>query len=92
MEDEPLYHFGYGLNYTEIRQTIVSIEGKEVTVRVENTGSVKSDAVVQVYLTKDGGYRLYESKSHPGDRLTAFDRIKDLKPGEMRECRLSCRY
>ena len=92
MEEEPLYHFGYGLTYTEIRQEILSADGKTVTVRVENAGASASDAVVQIYLKKDGGYRLYESKSHPGDRLSAFERVKELQPGEVREVSLSCRY
>lgn len=92
MEEEPLYHFGYGLTYTEIRQEILSADGKTVTVRVENAGASASDAVVQIYLKKGGGYRLYESKSHPGDRLSAFERVKELQPGEVREVSLSCRY
>ena len=94
LEDEPLYRFGYGLSYTEFTQEIVSQQHDpgQVTVRVKNTGDYTSDFVVQVYIKPSGEYRLYEEKSEPGCRLTAFTRLRELLPGEEREITLSCRY
>jgi len=93
MEDEPLYRFGYGLSYTDFEQEITEQEaGKSVTVRVRNVGNRISDYVVQVYKRPSGEYRLYEDKTDPGCRLTAFERIKEIWPGQTVEIKLSCRY
>ena len=94
MKDEPLYRFGFGLSYTEFAQEIVGEkrDSGQVTVRVKNTGARVSDCVVQVYIRPSGDYRLYEEKSEPGCRLTAFTRLRDVAPGEEREVTLDCRY
>ena len=92
MEDEPLYRFGYGLSYTTFEEEIVAQEAGSVTVRVRNTGDRVSDHVVQVYKRPSGDYRLFEDRSEPGCRLTAFERLKDLEPGAEVELRLDCRY
>ena len=108
LEEEPLYSFGYGLSYSDFASEIQLQRGGEgeihfpcgtadtmageVTVWVKNTGKRTSDTVVQIYRKKDGGYRLYEPGPHPGDRLTAFTRLKDIMPGEERTIILACRY
>ncbi len=54
-EDEVTYPFGYGLSYTSYEQTIDSVsfasdyKTAEVTVTVENTGSVDGQSVIQLY-------------------------------------------
>lgn len=88
MEEEPLYRFGYGLSYTTFEKTILENASDQVTVRVKNTGDRTSDCVVQVYACPDGGCCLYEDRCGPGNRLTAFTRLKDMKPGEERSITL----
>ncbi len=59
---QPLYPFGYGLNYTTfhytnpaVDKTTVSANGEiTATVEVQNTGAMASDEVVQLYLTHSG--------------------------------------
>ena len=88
MEEEPLYRFGYGLSYTTFEKTILENASDQVTVRVKNTGDRTSDCIVQVYACPDGGFCLYEDRSGPGNRLAAFTRLKDMKPGEERSVTL----
>ena len=88
MEEEPLYRFGYGLSYTTFEKTILENASDQVTVRVKNTGDRTSDCIVQVYACPDGGFCLYEDRSGPGNRLAAFTRLKDMKPGEERSITL----
>ena len=56
-EGEPLYPFGYGLSYTEFRyeNLQVTLKGSvEVTVDVENTGSMAGREVIQAYIRWNG--------------------------------------
>jgi len=82
-----LYPFGYGLSYTEFTYGKLEIEGASITgndakveVRVDitNSGPVKGDEVVQVYI-KD----LASKKIQPLKKLRDFQRIS-LAPGETR--------
>jgi beta-glucosidase len=80
---QPLYPFGYGLSYTsfaysdlEIPDTIKAGENVGLSVKIENTGSVAGDEVVQVYV-KD----IEASVRIPVHSLQAFKRIH-LEPGE----------
>ena len=66
IKEEPLYPFGYGLTYGDIRMQSVTLEGKtveagstvevaengftEVEVFVENRGEMSAEEVVQVYI------------------------------------------
>lgn len=80
----PLYPFGFGLSYTtfEYSNLVVTPETQnsqgdiEVSVDVKNTGKLKGDDVVQLYL-KDvlSSVTTYESQ------LRGFERIS-LQPGE----------
>ena len=92
MEEDPLYRFGYGISYTTFDQEILKQGDKSVTVRVRNTGDCVSDVVVQVYRRPNGEYRLFEDRTDPGCRLTAFERLKDIEPGKAVEITLDCRY
>ncbi len=80
----PLYPFGFGLSYTtfEYRNLVVTPETQnaqgniEVSVDVINTGKVKGDEVVQLYL-KD----MLSSVTTYDSQLRGFERIA-LQPGE----------
>ena len=94
MEDAPLYHFGYGLTYSDFEAGLLSIENDPAgfTVRIKNTGHVTSDYVVQIYEAPDGTYYLYQEDPSFRDvsgnkiplesKLTAFTRIHGLRPDE----------
>ncbi len=81
---EPLYPFGWGLSYTTFKYdnlTLASekigIMGKtKVTVDVTNTGSLKGDEVVQLYIRDE-----VSSITRPVKELRGFKRIT-LDPGE----------
>jgi beta-glucosidase len=79
-----LYPFGYGLSYTTFEYSNLKITPKEqalkeeiqVQVTVKNTGKVKGDEVVQLYIKdKLSSVITYESQ------LRGFDRV-NLAPGE----------
>ncbi|HEY9342262.1 MAG TPA: glycoside hydrolase family 3 N-terminal domain-containing protein [Hanamia sp.] len=80
----PLYPFGFGLSYTtfEYSNVVVTPETQnpqgniEVSVDVTNTGKVKGDEVVQLYL-KD----VLSSVTTYDSQLRGFERI-NLQPGE----------
>lgn len=79
---KPLYHFGYGLSYTQFAYTDLSISAKTVAagqpmdadVTVTNTGKLAGDEVVQLYL------KFPEIKGAPVVALRSFERIH-LEPG-----------
>jgi beta-glucosidase len=85
-EGEVLYPFGYGLSYTTFeyqnltidKNTISVNEENEIEVNVDilNTGKLKGDEIVQVYI-KD----LESSVIQPRKRLKKFERIS-LESGE----------
>ncbi len=81
MTAEPLYPFGFGLSYTtfaysDLRVTSPASSGFEAAVRVENTGAVAADEVVQLYL------QALDSKlPAPLSQLIGFQRIH-LAPGQ----------
>jgi beta-glucosidase len=45
-----LYPFGHGLSYTTFDYKQVQVQGRKVTVDVENSGKVHGKEVVQLYL------------------------------------------
>jgi beta-glucosidase len=84
MPATPLYEFGFGLSYTTFEYSNLSIlpneinnEGKvEITLEVKNTGTVKGDEVVQLYLND-----IISSTSRPVKELKGYEKIS-LEPGE----------
>lgn len=91
-QGEPLYPFGYGLSYTSFSYSKLQVTqtGKDsvsVVARVQNTGKLEGDEVVQVYVSSPS----VDSKKHPVRTLAAFKRVR-LKPDETRELQftISC--
>jgi beta-glucosidase len=82
----PLFEFGYGLSYTtfeisnlELSRSTVSRNGSlTASVTVTNTGSLKGDEVVQLYI-----HDPVASISQPVRRLRGFERVT-LESGEAR--------
>lgn len=80
----PLYPFGYGLSYTHFAYSHLMVTPEQqkpqgtiqVSIDVTNTGAVKGDEVVQLYL-KD----LVSSVTVYDTQLRGFERIT-LQPGE----------
>ncbi len=88
-DGSPLYPFGYGLSYTTFDykdfQTVETLEkGQPLKVRVTvtNTGAVRGDEVVQVYIHDE-----LSTVVRPMKQLAAFKRVT-LEPGESRELEL----
>lgn len=82
-EGDPLYPFGYGLSYSTFKFSNIEMPQKakvgdkvSVKVKVENTGKVAGDEVVQLYL-KD----MVASTPRPKVQLEGFERIH-LQAGE----------
>ena len=73
-EDTPLYPFGYGLSYGDVRVTGVRKEqgpdGWQLTASLSNQGRMDTDEVVQVYCENQGSKN---APLHP--RLVAFRRV-----------------
>lgn len=80
----PLYPFGFGLSYTNFHlsglkvsaPSVKSGSSLDVSVEVQNTGSVGGDEVVQLYTHQRSG-----SASRPVRELKGFRRVS-LKTGE----------
>ena len=87
MNVEPLYPFGFGLSYTTFTYGEAKVSAKRiskkdnlvVSVTVTNSGKVKSDEVVQLYVSD-----LVASVEVPNFQLTNMKRIT-LEPGESTE-------
>jgi len=80
----PLFAFGHGLSYTTFDYSELKVEktkdgGLEVRVHINNTGSVDSDEVPQVYLGAPS--EIPSGVQFPVRALVAFDRIH-LAAGE----------
>lgn len=81
---KPLFPFGHGLSYTQFAYSDLSIKKPSVTVnesvqinlKIQNTGNVPGDEVVQLYLQDEIG-----SLPRPVKELKGFTRVS-LKPGE----------
>ncbi|MGB7296869.1 MAG: glycoside hydrolase family 3 C-terminal domain-containing protein, partial [Candidatus Aminicenantales bacterium] len=80
---EPLYPFGFGLSYTrfsyshlQVPRSVAAGEEFEVSVKLENTGKVGGEEVVQLYMRD-----VEASVPVPVRSLQGFERIF-LKPGE----------
>jgi beta-glucosidase len=84
---KPQYPFGYGLSYATFEYSDIAVDessvslGDPVTVRarVQNTGTVAADEVVQLYVRDLAG-----DVTRPVRELKDFRRLR-LAPGEQRE-------
>ena len=74
-ENNILYPFGYGLTYGNVKCTSLEYKDGKAFVTAENTGSVFTEDVVQLYI-KD-----YSENAVPNVSLCGFRRIS-AKPGE----------
>ena len=79
---EPLYPFGFGLSYTTFEYSDLSVndlqkagDSVRLKVNVKNTGQMKGDEVVQVYISSGKG---------PVRSLAEFRRVT-LAPGEAKQ-------
>jgi beta-glucosidase len=83
MNLDPMYPFGFGLSYTNFtysnakatKTTITKSDSIKVQVTIKNSGKVKSDEVVQVYISD-----IEASVSVPNSQLINTKRIT-LEPG-----------
>jgi beta-glucosidase len=83
---QPLFPFGFGLSYTKFKYTDLTATsspdgGLDVSVRIQNTGSVPGDEVPQIYL--DAPKPTPEGAQFAPRTLAAFARVT-LGPGETR--------
>jgi len=82
------YPFGFGLSYTtfrvETKSAILEKNTAKISVLVKNTGNRPGREVVQAYLTAPQG-KLGKAKKV----LCAFQKTRELKPGEEGEVKLS---
>ncbi len=87
MTEEPLYPFGFGLSYSAVKYSELSLSSKkikkgetiELSVNVTNAGENLTDEVVQLYLTD-----MEASVRVPFFDLKGIERVA-LKPGETRQ-------
>jgi beta-glucosidase len=82
----PLFPFGFGLSYTTFKYTDLTATssadgGLDVSVKIQNTGSVAGDEVPQVYL--DAPNPAPQGPQFAPRTLAAFTRVT-LGPGETR--------
>ena len=90
MPATPLYEFGFGLSYTTFEYSNLRIipekindEGDvEITLDVKNTGTVKGDEVVQLYIND-----VISSTSRPVIELKGYEKVS-LEPGETKTVKL----
>ena len=82
------YPFGYGLSYSTFSYEKLQVQeedkGLNIHVSVKNTGGFAGDEVVQIYVARqnDGCGNCLEKK------LVAYERVKNILPGETREVTL----
>ena len=84
-EKEVLYPFGYGKAYTTFAYEDLQVkqEGDSLSIglTVKNSGTVKSDCVVQIYAARLSSSRIM----HPKKQLIGFARLKDMDAAEKRQ-------
>jgi len=84
LDYRPAYPFGYGLTYTTLKYSDMSIskdtiaenETLEVSVKISNTGNYIANEIVQLYIRD-----IYASLTRPVKELKKFKKII-IKPGE----------
>ena len=92
-DGKPMFPFGFGLSYTTFEYSDLILPEKvekggtaEVTVILKNTGKLKGDEVVQLYLHDE-----LASVVRPIKELKAFKRVT-LEPGESKKVVLNLPY
>ncbi len=92
VSNEPLYPFGYGLGYSSVEYSPMSLSSKDVVgektsveaeVTLSNTGQMPQTEVVQLYL-----HDPVAAISRPVKELKGFQRV-ELRPGEKRKVTFS---
>ena len=78
---EPLWPFGHGFSYTSFEYSNLNLnvesgESAIASIDISNTGQVKGDEVIQLYVRDE-----YASVARPAMELKRFQRIT-LEPGE----------
>jgi len=84
LNGKPLFPFGHGLSYTQFAYSNLKLSKKSiaengeitVTADIKNTGNVKGDEVVQLYV-----HQVKSSVKRPAKQLRGFERIT-LDPGQ----------
>ncbi len=74
--NDPLYVFGHGLSYTNFEYADLAISPTEVSVKVNNTGAMDGEEVVQLYIRD-----LIASSTRPVKELKGFEKVF-IKSGE----------
>ena len=89
-DGEPLFPFGHGLSYSRFTYSDLVVPASlpigasaEISVRVQNTGDVAADEVIQVYVT-----RPHATTPVPRHALKAFARVP-LEPTDARTVRFT---
>ncbi|MCD7834551.1 MAG: glycoside hydrolase family 3 C-terminal domain-containing protein [Lachnospiraceae bacterium] len=84
---KPLYPFGFGLSYTEFDTSVIDFDADSKTVKVKvdvkNAGSQKGKEIIQLYYSAPTG-----KLDKPYQELIAFEKTKELFPGECQELTL----
>jgi beta-glucosidase len=83
-KSQPLFPFGYGLSYTKFKYSQLKITPKDIVTAgkatislvVQNTGKLRGEEVVQLYI-----HDLHASITRPVKELKGFKRI-ELEPGQ----------
>ena len=87
-KEKVVYPFGYGLSYTtfDFSRPVASVAGDsiEISLTVQNTGSVPGKEVAQVYFSAPQG-----KLGKPAFSLAAFQKTRLLAPGEQQDITLS---
>lgn len=100
--DKAVQEFGFGLSYSKFSVKFGNVErafeadaacdeeykdlcafAQKLPVMVTNTGNVTSDYVVLIFAKSDAG-----PAPRPDKSLVAYQRLRDVKPGEKREIKL----
>ncbi|SNR76140.1 glycoside hydrolase family 3 N-terminal domain-containing protein [Flavobacterium sp. ov086] len=87
---KPSYEFGFGISYTTFDYSDVKLSSPTfndkmtVSVTVKNTGKTAGKEVVQLYLSAPS-----KSIDKPKEELKAFEKTKELKPGESQTIQLN---
>lgn len=86
--EKVLYPFGFGLSYTNFevtrQQAVIEKYTVRISANVKNVGAFKGKEVIQAYLSAPQG-KLGKAKKV----LCAFEKTKELAPGEESQVKLS---